>query len=198
MPAAVLRIMPARSSRRWLASSASAGSSLSVGAYRLLMRSATVMRHLPRIGRGEAGTRPCVVMQDTAARVGLGRIISAMDASPAQTAVERLVAAGCLPRDPLPWILGSDEPYAVWHALRHVLARPSDDAEVEAARRASVASPEVVALAESLGRSARPRGRHDAQFAPQPARAPRGTGCAHRRLRRARCRRREPDRAPGT
>ena len=77
--------------------------------------------------------------------------MSRMDRWKGQEAVDRLVESGCLPADPLPWILGSDEPFAVWHALTAVLGLPADDPRVQdGPRRRSSQSDPVRALAESV------------------------------------------------
>lgn len=55
-----------------------------------------------------------------------------------------------LGRDPLEWLLSSDEPYAVWATLTGVLGRPADDPEVRSAHAAVVADASVRRLAEEL------------------------------------------------
>ena len=52
--------------------------------------------------------------------------------------------------DPLPWLLESDEPYAVWATLTGVLGRPHDDPEVRAAHEGVVADAAVRRLVEEL------------------------------------------------
>ena len=54
-----------------------------------------------------------------------------------------------LPRDPVPWLLESDEPAARWVALTEVLGAPAEAPEVEAARAAVLATAQT---ADLLGR----------------------------------------------
>ena len=73
-----------------------------------------------------------------------------MDRWNGSEAVDRLVESGCIPVDPLPWILGSDEPFAVWHALTAVLGLPADDLRVVEAHDAVLGSAMVQTLAEQI------------------------------------------------
>jgi len=73
-----------------------------------------------------------------------------MDTAGTPDAVRALVEAGCLGTDPLPWLLASGEPYAVWAALTGVMRRPATDAAVTRARGETLARPEVLQLIEQL------------------------------------------------
>lgn len=52
--------------------------------------------------------------------------------------------------DPVPWLLASDEPSAVWIALTRVNRRPSDDPEVAQARAAAIVGDDIRALVDRL------------------------------------------------
>lgn len=67
------------------------------------------------------------------------------------------------------WLLGSEEPYAVWVTLTRVLGRDPEGAEASHARQRVVADPEVMALAEGLpawGGSEDVSGHHSPAYLP--------------------------------
>jgi hypothetical protein len=55
-----------------------------------------------------------------------------------------------LPRDPVPWLLESDDPSARWVTLVELLDRPGDDAEVTAAHAGVVSMPAVRRLLDRI------------------------------------------------
>jgi hypothetical protein len=73
-----------------------------------------------------------------------------MNASAASGPLGELLATGCLPADPVPWLLGSDEPFALWATLTGVLGRSADDPEVRDAHAAVLAHPDVRSLISEL------------------------------------------------
>lgn len=64
--------------------------------------------------------------------------------------VERLVSAGVLGDDPLPWVLASDEPWARWIALTEVLGTPPEEPSAVAVRLEIVAHPSIRRLIAEL------------------------------------------------
>ena len=74
----------------------------------------------------------------------------AMDTAGTPDTVRVLVEAGCLGADPVPWLLDSNEPYAVWAALTGVLGATAGDPAVEAAHLAVLASESVQKLVGEL------------------------------------------------
>lgn len=73
-----------------------------------------------------------------------------MNASAASGPLGELLAAGCLPADAVPWLLGSDEPFAIWATLTGVLGKSAEDPEVMSVRAAVVSHPDVQALIGEL------------------------------------------------
>ena len=54
-----------------------------------------------------------------------------------------------LPADPVPWLMASDEPWARYRTLVDLLDRQEDDPEVQDARSAMLAHPQVQALLDT-------------------------------------------------
>lgn len=73
-----------------------------------------------------------------------------MDAGATPQTVRALVRAGCLKGDPVPWLLGSTEPYARWATLRDVVGLSLDDPSVQQAHALVIADENVRALVGEL------------------------------------------------
>lgn len=85
-----------------------------------------------------------------------------MNARSGQQGINRLVESGCLGGDPLPWILDSGEPIAVWQTLTGVLDLPEDASEVKAAHARVVEDQAVRSLVSAVVQTrATPLVRHD-------------------------------------
>jgi len=76
--------------------------------------------------------------------------MTAMEPRGAPHEVRTLVEAGCLGDDPVPWLLGASEPYAVWATLRGVFGLDVGDPALGRAHKLVLADGNVQALIAEL------------------------------------------------
>ncbi len=73
-----------------------------------------------------------------------------MDPGATPQTVRSLVRAGCLKGDPVPWLLGSNEPYALWATLHDVVGLALDEPALLRAHDLVIADENVRALVDDL------------------------------------------------
>lgn len=73
-----------------------------------------------------------------------------MSALTTPNAVQALVEAGCLAADPVPWLLASAEPFAIWATLHGVFGLERDEPEVRDAHAKVLADSAVAELIDGL------------------------------------------------